>query len=123
MANELTLSGSVVYEDSLNQADSLGISDFIASSDGQLIAHLSQLIGTDPKEIELGGVEDIGYAIFVNRDPTNTIHMQVGDGGAKFARLLPAKGFCILYMGDDAQVPFAYSTTAPSKQEYFLVST
>lgn len=122
MANELTLNGSIVYDDGNNSGNSLSITDLLASVTTKKSIRHQQSIGTSEEAIVLGEVTSPGWAIFINRDTTNFIELRVATGGAKFAKLLPGE-FCLLRLGAGAQVPFAIADTSACLMDYILVMT
>jgi hypothetical protein len=127
VANEVTISATLDYEDAEGTEDSLQVLLRTLTSTGKQIMHHKQVIGITEEAIVLGEVTSIGMALFVNRDVTNFVELRVSTGGAKFAKLHPDTngdgkgGIALLYMGSGAQVPFAISDTAACKIEYFLV--
>lgn len=129
MANELTLSGSLSYEDSEGTEESLSMANVIKSVVTKRIVHLKQNVGTSEEAINLGDVSAPGYAIFINRDETNFISLKVATGGAIFARLDAdtagdgTGGFAILKLGSGAQVPYAIADTAACQMEVLICST
>lgn len=122
MANELTLGGSVQFEDSEGSDESLSISGLIASVSSLKFIHHKQSIGTSEEAIVLGEATAPGWAIFINRDSTNFIELRVSTGGAKFAKL-KAGEFAVLRLGSGAQVPYAIADTAACQLEYFICNT
>lgn len=129
MANEITLAGSLSYEDSEGTSESLSMANVIKSVATKLIARLKQNVGFSVEEaIKLGDVSTLGYAIFINRDQTNFINLKVATSGAIFARLDAdtagngTGGFAILKLGSGAQVPFAIADTAACQMDIFIVS-
>lgn len=128
MANEITLSGSLSYEDSEGTELSLSMANVIKSVATKLINRLKQNIGTAEEAIKLGEVSSLGYALFINRDETNFIELRVSTGGAKFAKLDPdtagngTGGFALLKLGSGAQVPYAIADTAACQMDIFIIS-
>lgn len=128
MANELTMSLSMSYEDSEGTSESLSLANIIKSVSSKIIAHHKQNIGTSEEAVNLGPVSAPGYAILVNRDETNYIELKVATSGAIFAKLDPdtagdgTGGFAFLKLGSGAQAPFAIANTAACQLEVFLIS-
>lgn len=122
MANEITLSASISYEDSEDSSELLTLTDILASVASKKYIKHKQNIGTSEEAITLGEVTAPGWALFINRDETNFISLKVGTAGAIFAKLKPGE-FAFLRLGSGAQVPFAISDTASCQLEFFLINT
>lgn len=122
VANELTINANLTYDDGSGSDDSLAVANLLDSV--SLAVHIcaEQVIGLTEEPINLGDAQAPGWVIFINTDPTNFVDLRVGTGGAKFARLKPVVGFAMLYMGPDAQVPFAIADTAPCKLRYLIAN-
>lgn len=123
MANELTLNCSLAYSDSelasISFAPPANLQVTVAT---KKYLYSKQNIGITEEAIVLGEVTSPGWALLINRDPTNFIELRVATGGAKFAKLKPGE-FCLLRLGSGAQVPFAIADTAPCQLEYIVVMT
>jgi hypothetical protein len=109
-------------------SDELSVLLATFSPDGIGIARLSQVIGFAAQEpIILGDITTPGYAIFVNRDPLNIIHLKVGISGSRFAILDPDTdgnnkgGVALLKLGPDAQAPYAIALVANCLMETFVI--
>lgn len=122
MANEVTATGSVAYSDANGVKDSLAISSFVSSVGTKIIQRSAQSIPTSETAVNLGPVSAPGYAVLVNRDPTNYVDVKVATSGAVFARLLPNGGFCVVYLGSGAQAPYAVANTAACVIDVFICS-
>lgn len=122
MADELTISVSLAYEDSEGSDAALEIAEKLANVSSKKYIRAKQNIGTSEEAIALGEVTSPGWGVFVNRDLTNFINLKVATGGAIFGKLLPGEG-CCLRLGSGAQVPYAISDTAACQLEYLLVNT
>jgi len=122
MSYEITVNGSLCYADSEGDEESLVPEQFLLTIGTKKYVKLKQNIGTSEEAIKLGEVTSLGYACFVNRDPTNYIELRVGTGGSKFATLKPNGGFAIVYLGSDAQVPYAIANTAACQMALFICS-
>jgi hypothetical protein len=129
VANEITLGGSIAYSDSENTEDALTLTDVVKSVSTKRIAHLKQNVGTSEEAVKLGDLSAPGYALFVNRDPTNYIELKVATSGAIFAKLDPDTnsdgkgGFALLKLGSGAQAPYAIANTGACQMEIFLIDT
>lgn len=129
MANEITLAGSLSYEDSEGTEQSLSMANVIKSVTTKKITRLKQNVATSEEAINLGDVTAPGYAILINRDETNFINLKVATGGAIFARLDAdtagngTGGFAILKFGSGAQAPYAIADTAACQMDILICST
>lgn len=129
MSNEITLNASIEYSDSEKTEESLALDNIVKSVATKRITRLKQNVGTSEEAVNLGDVSAPGYALFVNRDPTNYIDLKVATSGAIFARLDPDTnsdgkgGFALLKLGSGAQVPYAIANTAACQMDIFIVST
>lgn len=122
MANELTLSASMVYDDSEDTTLEAVVNDLAASVSTKRVIHAKQNIGITEEAIGLGDVSAPGWAVFVNRDETNFIELRVATSGAKFAKLRPGE-FAFLRLGAGAQAPYAIADTAACQLEYWIAAT
>ncbi len=122
MANEITMSASIAYEDSEGSEYDLAVAELIASVATKKVTKLKQNVGTNEEAINLGDLSSAGYAMFINRDETNIIELRVATGGAKFATLKADGGFAFLYLGAGAQVPYAIATTASCQMDVLITS-
>lgn len=122
MADEITVSGSVSYADSESADEVLSIGEKLATVASKKYIKAKQNIGITEEAITLGEVTAPGWGIFINRDLTNYINLQVATSGAVFAKLLPGE-FAILRLGSGAQAPYAIADTGACQMEYLLVNT
>lgn len=120
MANELTINVTVDYADSIGQEESLQITDLLVSITNKAYTKVRQAITTSEVAIKMGDLTAPGYALFVNRDPTNYIDLRVGTAGSKFHRLYPG-GISLGRMGPDAQTPYAIANTATCEMDIFII--
>lgn len=122
MANEITVSATLSYDDSESDPIDLVVRLLQASVSSKLPARLKQNVGTSQEAINLGDVSAPGWAMFVNRDLTNFVELRVSSGGAKFAKLLPGE-FALLRLGSGAQAPYAIADTAAVQLDVFILDT
>lgn len=121
MSKELTINGSIAYDDG-ESADSLDISDLSADVSSTLFTHQIQSIDITETAINLGGLSAIGWAFFKNLDTINYLDLLTGTGGVVFAHLLPGKTAGPFQLGSGAQLPFALANVAACKLEYLIVA-
>lgn len=126
MADELTISASLDFDDGRGTPVGISVSRILATLATRKKNSQIQTIGTTEEAIQLGEVTTPGYAIFRNLDTTNFVDLRVATGGAKFARLLPdtngdgSGGIALLYLGPGAQVPFAIADTDACDIEFLI---
>jgi hypothetical protein len=81
------------------------------------------LVTSSEMAIPLGSVTALGWAIFVNRDPTNYVDIRVGTGTSKFARLPAGGNFpAVFYFGPDVTAPYIIANVASCYVDYFIAS-
>ena len=123
MANELTLSASLAYEDSEGADEVLAIAEKIASVSTKKYVKAKQNIGTSEEAIGLGEVTSLGFSIFINRDSTNYLELRSGTGAANDIIRINAGEFAMFRWGSDVTAPFAIANTAACQMEYMILST
>lgn len=123
MANEITVTGSLAYEDSENSDESLSPADFLLTVANKKYVKHKQNVGTAEEAVDLGELSALGYALFINRDTTNFIELRTGTGSTKFAKLKPNGGFAIFHFGTGVTAPYAIADTAACQMEYFIINT
>lgn len=128
MANELSISGSLAYADAENTAfPALAVANAIKNVTTKGGIRLKQTVTTTQAAVNLGGIAAPGWAIFVNREQTNTIDLKVATGGAIFAHLDAdpnqdgTGGFALLKLGSGAQVPFCVSTGGNADMDILIL--
>lgn len=129
MADEITISVSMSYEDSENTSVSMSITEALFSVATKRVNRIKMNVAITEEAIPLGDVTAPGYALFVNRDPTNFINLKVATGGAIFAKLTPDAdsdgkgGMALLRLGSGAQAPYAIADTATCQMDVFIIAT
>lgn len=123
MANEITLSASLSYLDSVGVKDALAVLNLAVSVGTKKIIHQALSVATSETTITLGGVTSPGYSIFVNRDPTNYVELKVAASGAVFAKMLAGEVCGPIRLGSGAQAPVAIANTAACVMDYILCMT
>lgn len=121
MANELTVSASLAYEDATGASDSISIEDFVATVAEKLCTGRKVSVGTSEQALNLNGITTPGFILIINRDDTNFVEIRVGTGGAKFCKLKPGEP-ALFRFGSGATAPYLIADTAACKVEYVLVS-
>ena len=121
MANEVTLTATLNYADSEGSNETLQVADKQANVASKIYTKNKQNIGTTEEAIKLGEVASLGWAIFINRDPTNFINIKAGTGGTVIVKLLPGE-LAMFRFGSGITAPFAIADTAPCQLEYMICS-
>ena len=125
MANELTLTGSVTYDDAVRSA-SLSVSTRQVNITTKRPIKFVQNIGTSEEALELGDITP-RYAMIRNLDTTNFVSFRVASGGANAIRLSADTagtgkgGFMIVEFGSGMTAPFLIADTAACDVEVLLV--
>lgn len=121
--NELTLNATLQYQDVDGTADSMSLSDLLATV-STLRLQRGKMLVTHSAEvaIALGSASSPGWAIFINRDAVNFINLKVATSAAIFAKLKPGE-FAFLRLGSGAQVPYAQADTGDCVMEYLIAAT
>jgi len=122
MADEITVSASIRYEDSEDADESLSLEDILADVATKKYTKVKVSVGTSEEAVPLGESTSPGWAMFINRDGTNFVSIKVATSGAIFAKLLPGE-FALLRLGSGAQAPFWIADTAACQCEVFIVQT
>jgi hypothetical protein len=123
------MSGSLSYADTEGTIEGMSFAGVIKSVVTKRITRIKQNIAITEVAVNLGNISAPGYAIFQNRDVTNSINLKVASGGAIFASLDPdvnangQGGFAFLKLGSGAQVPYAIALVATCQMDIFIVST
>jgi hypothetical protein len=123
MANEITASASLSYNNPLTVSGPVGKSKdgFQANSLAQLAPNGSTIsIAITATAIPLGQITTPGWSWFRNLDSTNYVQLMNGATGAVFARLEPGE-FALIPL-DSACVPYAIANTAPIDLEFLISS-
>lgn len=129
MANEITVSAALLYSDLTGTRQSMQVTDLGVDPAGQRVVRLKQNVGTTPEAIVLGDLTSLGYAIFVNRDPTNYIELLTGVGGVAFAKLPPRDAtkpgdqshVALFHFGSGVTAPYARANTAACDLDVFII--
>lgn len=125
MANELTISGSLCVTDATSPTRALQSGDVSATitKDGQILQKIPVAIVATP--IPVNNLTSPGWAIFINRDPTNYIDIYSDNGVNKkaIARLFPNTPCGPIFLGTDCKAPYALANVAPCIMEFLICDT
>lgn len=123
MANEVTISGSLVYEDAEGSEVSLQIEELLNSVGTKKFIRNKISVGTSEEAIPLGEVSSLGWAFFVNCDPSNYIEIRSATGsGNDIIKVLPSRSAGPFHFGSDVTAPYAVAPTAACLMDYLIVS-
>lgn len=123
MADEVTITGSLYYSDSLGVKHPIqNLSDLASVTNKRAIHNTLPVLVTEVA-IPLGSVTAPGWAMFKNLDATNFIELRVGTGGAKFAKLKAGESAGPFRLGSGAQMPYAIADTGTCQLEYVIIDS
>lgn len=117
MANELTLSGSITFNDTDETA---AVSALNASMTGTRFIHSRQSVGFSADEVvELGELTGatLGWAYFKNLDSTNFVQIKTASSGTAIVKLKPGE-FALFRFGSGVTAPYAIANTAACLLEF-----
>lgn len=120
MADEVTISFSLGYADSEEADVILALAQKFATVTTKRFIHAKQAIGTSEEAIKLGELASLGWAAFINRDPTNYLELRSATGAGNDIIKIPAGKGCLFYFGSDISAPFAIANTAACQMEYLI---
>lgn len=122
MADEIRVSGQVVYKDSEGTDEYLQFAEKLFSITTKKFQKCKHNIGTSEEALKLGELTALGWCLFKNLDSTNYVELRVSTGGAKFAKV-PPLGVALFYFAADVTAPYAIANTAACQCEYQILST
>ncbi len=123
MAQEVTINGTLVYEDANGVTRSIQITDLSADVATLKCNSTVQSVGTSEEAIALGEITAPGWFMAINHDPTNFVYIKTGTGGSRCGKMLPGESYGPVRLGPDMQVPFAIADTGACLVEFLLIST
>lgn len=117
MANELTLSGSITFNDTDETAS---VSALNVSMTGTRFIHMRKSIATSEEALDLGELSGatLGWFYAKNLDSTNYLEIRSGTGASNDIIKLKAGEFCLFRWGSDVTAPYAIANTAACLLEY-----
>jgi hypothetical protein len=117
MANELTISGSLTW----NEDESLlAVEALLVSMTGTRYFGGIQSIGITEEAIQLGELSGntLGWALFINLDSTNYLELRSGTGASNDIIKIKAGEFALFRFGSDVTAPYALANTAACRMKY-----
>jgi hypothetical protein len=111
VANEVTTTITMTYEDAFEADASVGKENFQRSVSTKRPFKNVQAIGTSEEAITLGDGGTFKELYLRNLDETNYVEIKVATGGAIFCKLLPGED-TLVRLGSGAQAPYAIANTA-----------
>ena len=124
MANEITLSGSLQYQNTAIgiAQQSLSVNSLLVSIVGQQFTEGTKSFPTTAggTAIPLGGLATIGWCMFKNNDPTNFISILTGVAGTQIAKLFPGE-FALLRLDPAITAPAALANIAAASLQWLML--
>lgn len=119
MANELTVSGSIVHN---NQTPTVtwSVTSLNVTMAGTVLIAGRRSIGTSEEALTLGEVATLGWAWFKNIDATNFVEIRSATGAANDIIKIKAGEFALFRFGSDVSAPFAIADTAACLLDYVI---
>jgi len=117
MANEITISGSITFNETDETA---AVTALNASMTGTRFTHNRQSIGTTEEALALGELSGASFGWFwaKNLDSTNYLEIRSGTGASNDIIKLKAGEFCLFRFGSDVTAPYAIANTAACLLEF-----
>ena len=112
MADEITLNGKMKVVNSTTN-EIAEVRDLLINQTAKGVTHLTQTIGSTEEAIDLGQLSTLGYALFINRGPTDTISLRQATSASDFCDLKPTE-FALFRVSADMTAPFAISSSTNS---------
>jgi hypothetical protein len=122
MADEITVTGRMLYSDSESAATFLQILELTPNVATKKFSHFKVSVGTSEEALPLGEATSPGWCLLINRDATNYVEVKTGTGGVIFGKMLAGE-FCLLRLGSGAAAPYAIANTAACQVEGLIVQT
>jgi hypothetical protein len=122
MADEITVSASLAYEDSEDSDEILQIADVLFDITTKKYIKHKQNVGTSEEAMDLGELTTLGWCIILNRDATNYIEVRMATGAGNDHIKVPAGGAAVFHFGSDVTAPFLIANTAACQVEYLLLA-
>lgn len=123
MANEISVAGQLIYEDSEGTSEYLQLAEKLLTITTKKYVKHKQNIGTSEEALDKGELAAIGWMIFKNLDATNFVELRSATGAANDVIKVPPASFALFHWGSDVTAPFAIANTAACQCEYLLLST
>lgn len=111
MSQELTLSVSAAYEDSVGATAEFEVANLVKTLTAKKCAKQKQTVGLTPEALLIGDIATLGYLFVTNLDPNNDVTVFTSSGGDESTLLEPGDVMCNP-CGDDMQDPFVVADTA-----------
>lgn len=120
MANDLIGSAGLYYGDEEGSKIDMLLANLVLSSTVKKFVRAKQSIQTGTEEpIKIGELTSLGWAMFINRSTTGTIHLKRAVGVAAFASLKPGE-FAVFRFYSDITAPYAVAEDAVSNLDFLI---
>lgn len=118
MASELTITAMLAFSKNNVEAKSAQVAKQFDVSGNDAIRR-TQIIGNSAEALDVGEIGTVGYGMFINLGPTDSISIRIGSSGADVVKLNPNE--CALFRLA-ASNPYAVASgTASPVLDYMLV--
>lgn len=121
MANEITLTATLAYDDSELTDILLSAEDIVRSVSTKVYTKNKHNVGTTEEAMELGTVTSLGWCMIVNRDATNFVSVLAATAGTNIIRVPPLSP-ALFHFGSGVTAPYLIANTAACQVEYLIVS-
>lgn len=121
MANEITLSASLAYEDSESADIALSKLALSVTVSTKKFAHVKMNVGTTEEALDLGEITSLGYCLMINRDSTNFVELRAATAGTRIIKLKAGEA-ALFRFGSGVTAPYIIADTAACQIEYLLIS-
>lgn len=123
MANEITVNGSIAYEDAEGVTQSIAQVDDVINVTTKKPYKNRQTITTSEVAINLGGVASLGWVMFKNLDETNYIEIKTGTGGTIIGKMLAGESYGPVRLGSGITAPYAIANSSSCDMEVMICAT
>ncbi len=123
MASEITVDGTLQYDDSVSTPVALQITALSADVSSLQKLTQTQSIGTSVEAFVLGECTAPGWFMCVNIDPTNYVEIYSSTSGVVVGKLFPGESYGPVRLGSGMQAPAAKANVASCKVDYLVCNT
>ena len=118
MANEITTTTQLIFDDGEGGAFTLGGNSDITSMGNAILIRQKVSVGATEAALPKGSVSTIGWAWFKNYSDTATVTIRTTTGGTDFLKILP-NAEQLIYIGT-TMAPWVITSSGSVTLEYAL---